>query len=107
MTPRDQHHDFGDGFGPVPAHQHRNGDGWVSDKATVAATAFVGPSATVRDWGVVAAYAQIKDFAIVSGYLRFVITLMLSAIVTSPEGEQSEQTLVYMAPCRRSIAGRH
>lgn len=34
--------DFEDGNGPVPAHQHSNGGGWVADTATVADTAYVG-----------------------------------------------------------------
>jgi UDP-3-O-[3-hydroxymyristoyl] glucosamine N-acyltransferase len=40
-------HDFEDGNGPVAAHQHSNGGGWVADTATVADTAFVGPNALV------------------------------------------------------------
>ena len=43
MTP----HDFGDGIGPVHAHQHANGGGWVADTANVDATAYVGPNARV------------------------------------------------------------
>jgi len=43
--------DFGDGSGPVPAHQHKNPDGttggWVADTATVAATAFLDPGVRV------------------------------------------------------------
>jgi hypothetical protein len=39
--------DFGDGRGPVPAHQHPNGGGWVADTATVCATTYVGPDARV------------------------------------------------------------
>ena len=41
--------DFKDGKGPVPAHQHSNGGGWVADTATVADTAYVGPDAQVYD----------------------------------------------------------
>jgi hypothetical protein len=37
--------DFGDG--PVAAHRHPNGGGWVADTATVADTAYVGPG---RSW---------------------------------------------------------
>lgn len=37
--------DFGDG--PVPAHQHINGGGWVADSAYVSETAYVGPEARV------------------------------------------------------------
>jgi len=35
-------HDFQDGQGPVPAHRHRNGGGWVADTASVDETSFVG-----------------------------------------------------------------
>ena len=38
-------HDFGEG--PVPAHQHSNGGGWVADTADVADSVFVGPNARV------------------------------------------------------------
>ena len=37
--------DFGNG--PVPAHQHPNGGGWVADTATVADRVYVGPLARV------------------------------------------------------------
>ena len=40
-------HDFKDGNGPVPAHQHLNGGGWVADTASVDETAYVGPDARV------------------------------------------------------------
>jgi len=40
-------HDFKDGNGPVPAHQHSNGGGWVADTATVEDTVYVGPDARV------------------------------------------------------------
>jgi len=53
-------HDFDDGNGPVPAHRHPNGGGWVADTATVAKTAFVGPDAAVFQ------FAQVHDFAVVT-----------------------------------------
>ena len=40
-------YDFKDGKGPVPAHQHPNGEGWVADTAKVSETAYVGPYAEV------------------------------------------------------------
>ena len=40
-------YDFLDGAGPVLAHQHPNGRGWVADSAYVVANAFVGPDARV------------------------------------------------------------
>jgi hypothetical protein len=39
--------DFNDGKGPVPAHQHPNGGGWVADTAKVTDTSYVGPDAWV------------------------------------------------------------
>jgi hypothetical protein len=38
---------FDFGYGPVPAHQHSHGGGWVADTAKVAGTAYVGPDAQV------------------------------------------------------------
>jgi len=40
-------HDFG--TGPVPAHQHKNGGGWVANTTQVADSAWVGPDCAV--WG--------------------------------------------------------
>jgi len=40
-------HDFNDGNGPVPAHQHANGGGWVADTVVIDNTAYVGPDAKV------------------------------------------------------------
>lgn len=31
-------YNFGDGHGPVPAHRHPNGDGWVAGTETVTKT---------------------------------------------------------------------
>ncbi len=38
---------FDFGAGPVPAHKHPNGGGWVADTATVSNTAYVGIDARV------------------------------------------------------------
>ena len=46
--------------------QHANGGGWVSGKATVATTAFVGPNAVVNG-GTVTGKARIEDFAVING----------------------------------------
>ena len=46
--------------------QHSNGGGWVSSKAKVAATAYVGPDAVVNG-GTVSGNARIEDFAVVNG----------------------------------------
>ena len=52
-------HDFGNG--PVAAHKHPNGGGWVADSATVADSAYVGPDAKVYD------DAKVSGNAVVSG----------------------------------------
>ena len=46
--------------------QHANGGGWVSNKAKVSATAYVGPNAVVNG-GTVSGDARIEDFAVVNG----------------------------------------
>ncbi len=63
--PSKQVFDFGQG--PVPAHQHKNGGGWVADTATVADTAFVGPNAQVYGFAIVRDYAWVSDNAEVYG----------------------------------------
>jgi len=59
--------DFGDCKGPVPAHRHPNGKGWVADTATVEDSAFVGPSARVFGNAQISDNAQIRDNAQVHG----------------------------------------
>ena len=54
-------YDFNDTNGPVPAHKHPKGGGWVADTAKVADTAYVGPDAKVYD------NAQVYDHAQISG----------------------------------------
>jgi UDP-3-O-[3-hydroxymyristoyl] glucosamine N-acyltransferase len=51
--------EFGDGNGPVPAHRHPNGGGWVADTAHVAPTAFVGPDARVTGQAEIFEHARI------------------------------------------------
>src|SRR5690606_2788081 len=46
-TEQDSEPMFDFGSGPVPAHQHPIGGGWVADTAYVASTAYVGPNARV------------------------------------------------------------
>ncbi len=60
-------HDFEDGTGPVPAHMHPNGGGWVADTSTVDATAFVGPAASVFEQATVAEQASVDGTAWVLG----------------------------------------
>jgi hypothetical protein len=52
---------FDFGFGPVPAHQHPNGGGWVSDTAEVSDTAYVGPNAQVFGNARVSGNARIES----------------------------------------------
>lgn len=59
--------DFGDGNGPVPAHQHRNLDGslggWGADSAHVAETVFVDKYATVCGKSTVLGHVEMWDNA--------------------------------------------
>jgi hypothetical protein len=63
-------YDFGDGNGPVIAHQHPNGGGWVSDSAQVDDSAFVGPYARVYGNARVSGNARVFGDAIVYGDAR-------------------------------------
>lgn len=58
--------DFGDGNGPVPAHRHSNGGGWVAETARVGNTAYVGPDARVTG-GTVSDGATVSGNALVTG----------------------------------------
>ncbi len=58
----DLHYDFG--LGPVPAHPHPKGGGWVANTASVDETCFVGPYAQVYG------KAQVKNNAKIDGYAR-------------------------------------
>lgn len=66
-NPASTMHDFGDGNGPVPAHQHWNPDGslggWVADTAFVGKKAFVAPEAQVFGSADVVDHARIEDQA--------------------------------------------
>ena len=59
--------DFQDGNGPVPAHRHPNGGGWVADTATVEETAFVGPDARVYGSALVEGGVQLLSDTRISG----------------------------------------
>lgn len=60
-----QEYDFGQG--PVPAHQHGRGGGWVANTASVDDTCFVGPFATVFGNATVTGRCIINDGARVYG----------------------------------------
>ncbi len=57
--------DFGNG--PVPAHKHENGGGWVADTAHVDDTVYVGPDARVYGFAKVYDHVRINDQATVYG----------------------------------------
>jgi len=57
--------DFGDG--PVPAHHHTNGGGWVADSASVDPSAYVSPSAYVFGDAKVSGDAKVFGNAYVFG----------------------------------------
>jgi tetrahydrodipicolinate N-succinyltransferase len=59
--------DFRDGNGPVPAHQHPNGGGWIAETATVEKSAFVGPSALVSGDAWVSGNARVSGTSRVFG----------------------------------------
>ena len=67
----DKTHDFG--RGPVPAHVHPLGGGWVADTAFVSENVFVGPDAKVYDdayvgdGAAVHHKARVCDFAVLLG----------------------------------------
>jgi hypothetical protein len=60
--------DFGNG--PVPAHRHGNGGGWVADSACVTDTAFIGVNARVYDDARVSGDARVTADAWVFGDAR-------------------------------------
>ncbi len=68
VIPKRNRFDFKDGQGPVPAHKHLNGGGWVADTATVDETAYVGQYATVHGYASVRDWACVDDQADISGY---------------------------------------
>ena len=52
-------HDFG--AGPIPAHRHENGGGWVADSATVHASAHIAMSAVIGPEASIGARASIQN----------------------------------------------
>ena len=66
-------HDFRDGRGAVPAHQHPNGGGWVAGTAHVAASAYIGPSARVSGNAWVSGNAQVSGNARVKRSRHYVL----------------------------------
>ena len=75
--------DFLDGCGPVAAHQHENGGGWVADTAIVEDTAYVGPNARVSGSARVFGDARVSGDAWVFG------DALISGVVTDSCSESS------------------
>ena len=65
---KDQTFNFGNG--PVPAHKHKNGGGWVADSARVDESVFIGPNARVYDQAQVLNGAFIFNRVRVYGHAR-------------------------------------
>ena len=62
---KEQTHDFGDGNGPVPAHRHTNGGGWVANTTNVYDSAYIGPDAWVFGNAWVHGNARVSGAALV------------------------------------------
>jgi len=94
-------YDFGDDNGPVAAHQHANGGGWVADTAYVAAGAYVASDARVYDAAHVYGSARVSGSAHVYGSAH--VSRPLTQIV------RTDGYTFLWAPCedgeRRVIAG--
>ena len=67
MARKQQLFDFKDGNGPVPAHQHKKGGGWVANSAYVAPTAYLGPRAQVFGRAGIYCDAEVHDDVRVRG----------------------------------------
>ena len=77
--------DFLDGQGPVPAHRHPNGGGWVADTARVADTAWVADTARVFGEAWVFGEARVYGKAqVYAGYLT-------GNIATNLESKEEEK----------------
>ena len=59
-------HDFGDGRGPVAAHQHQNGGGWVAETAGVEKSSYIGEQALVYGQAHVSGQALVYGQVLVS-----------------------------------------
>lgn len=60
-------HDFGDGNGPVKAHRHPHGGGWVADTAYADNTSYVGPQALVYGMARAVEHSMVVEHASMSG----------------------------------------
>lgn len=62
--------DFEDGRGPVPAHKHPHGGGWVADTAEVENSVYVGPCARVYGHTHIYNNVRIEGFSAISDYAQ-------------------------------------
>jgi len=79
---------FDFGSGPVPAHQHPNGGGWVADTARVADSCYVGPDARVFEFARVNFGSELFDQAAAYG------TCLLAQVVMSSSSSVSGSAVV-------------
>lgn len=65
--PREQKHDFKDGFGRVPARRHTNGKGWIANTAVVEDSVYVGPRCQVYNNAYISGSVRLEGQARVYG----------------------------------------
>ena len=82
-------YDFKDGNGPVAAHKHPNGGGWVADSAFVEPTAYVGPNALVYGSAEVFGDALVSGDAKVFGSARVLGEAEVSGNATVKHGSHT------------------
>ena len=61
-------YNFGDGQGPVPAHRHPNGGGWVADTATVSDLVYVHRTGTVFGYATVGGRSKVGPKGVICGH---------------------------------------
>ena len=109
--------DFEDGNGPVPAHRHPKGGGWVADTAYVSETAFVGPNAQVygeawvygKAWVYDEAHvygeAHVVGEAQIGGSIRIGGTIRLTGGRIENENELAQAIILASAPLKNFLNG--
>lgn len=65
--PRNRLFDFNDGRGPVSAHRHRNGGGWVEEGATVDDDAYISQHSAVMGNAKLLNGAQLMGYSTLTG----------------------------------------
>ena len=83
--------DFHDGNGPVPAHQHANGGGWVADCAVVGAEAYVGPEARVSGEARVFGNARVSKTPVCVTGLLWPVTISDNIIQIGCQGHTADE----------------